>query len=124
MSSAALTAKSAKCGANLRSFPGQSASPPRQDILKPLKPYRKRENQTMKLGELAARLGCRLEGPSDIEISAVAGMDEALPSDLTFLSNPKYRPKLQTTRAAAIIVGPEVPALSRPALRSDNPYLT
>ena len=78
----------------------------------------------MKLGDLAARLGCRLEGPSDIEISAVAGMDEALPSDLTFLSNPKYRPKLQTTRAAAIIVGPEVPALSRPALRSDNPYLT
>ncbi len=78
----------------------------------------------MKLGDLAARLACQLEGPSDIEISAVAGIDEASPSDLTFLSNPKYRAKLQTTHAAAIIIGPDVPALDRPALRSENPYLT
>jgi UDP-3-O-[3-hydroxymyristoyl] glucosamine N-acyltransferase len=78
----------------------------------------------MKLGDLAARLACQLEGPSDIEISGIAGMDEASPSDLTFFSNPKYRAKLQTTRAAAIIIGTEIPAPGRPALRSTNPYLT
>lgn len=78
----------------------------------------------MKLGDLAARLGCQLEGPDDIEITAVAGMDEARESDLTFLSNPKYRAKLQTTRAAAIILGRDIPAQSRPVLRSDNPYLS
>ncbi|MGD0695470.1 MAG: UDP-3-O-(3-hydroxymyristoyl)glucosamine N-acyltransferase [Terriglobia bacterium] len=77
----------------------------------------------MKLGDLAARLGCQLNGPSDVEISGVAGLDEASPADLTFLSNPKYIAKLKTTRAAAVILGPEAPAPGRPALVSDNPYL-
>lgn len=77
----------------------------------------------MKLGDLAARLGCSLEGRSDLEITGVAGMDEASPSELTFLSNRKYYRKLKTTRAAAIIVGPEVQVPERPVLRSENPYL-
>ncbi len=78
----------------------------------------------MKLGDLAVRLGCKLEGSGHAEITGVAGLDEAAPSELTFLSNPKYRPKLKTTRAAAIIVGPEVEATGRALLRSENPYLT
>src|SRR5437879_2280961 len=77
----------------------------------------------MKLGDLAARLGCSLDGPADAEITGVAGMDEASESEVTFLSNPKYRRKLQTTRAAAIIVGLEIDAPGRALLRSDNPYL-
>jgi UDP-3-O-[3-hydroxymyristoyl] glucosamine N-acyltransferase len=78
----------------------------------------------MKLGELAARLGCTLEGPSDLDVSGVAGMDNASPTDVTFLSNPKYHRKLRTTRAAAIIVAPGVEVAGRPVLRSENPYLT
>lgn len=78
----------------------------------------------MKLGDLAARLACQLEGPSEIEISGVAGMDEATPRELTFFSNPKYAAKLRTTRAAAIIVGADVSAPGRHLLRSANPYLT
>jgi len=78
----------------------------------------------MKLGDLATRLACQLEGSRDIEISGIAGMDEASPGDLTFLSNPKYRAKLKTTRAAAIIIDPDIPSPGRPALRSANPYLT
>lgn len=78
----------------------------------------------MKLRELATRLGCELDGPGDLEITGIAGMDEATASELTFFSNPKYYPKLKTTRAAAIIVGPEVAVPDRPALRSENPYLT
>ena len=77
----------------------------------------------MKLADLAVRLGCSPEGPADVEITGVAGMDEASESEVTFLSNPKYRRKLQTTRAAAIIVGPDVDAPGRALLRSDNPYL-
>jgi UDP-3-O-[3-hydroxymyristoyl] glucosamine N-acyltransferase len=79
---------------------------------------------TMKLGELETRLGCTLEGPGDLEITGVAGMDDATPSELTFLSNPKYHRKLKTTRAAAVIVSPDVQAPGRALLRSDNPYLT
>jgi UDP-3-O-[3-hydroxymyristoyl] glucosamine N-acyltransferase len=78
----------------------------------------------MKLGEIAERLGCVLEGPADLEVSGVAGMDEASDTELTFLSNPKYHRKLKTTRAAAIIVNPEVQAPGRALLRSENPYLT
>jgi UDP-3-O-[3-hydroxymyristoyl] glucosamine N-acyltransferase len=77
----------------------------------------------MKLGELAERLGCELAGSPDLEITGVAGMDEATPTELTFLANPKYVRKLQTTRAAAIIVGKGVEVRGRPALRSENPYL-
>ncbi len=77
----------------------------------------------MRLGDIAKKLGCALEGPEEIEITAVAGIEEAGPSELTFLSNPKYRRKSQTTRAAAIILSAEDPDPGRPALRSTNPYL-
>jgi UDP-3-O-[3-hydroxymyristoyl] glucosamine N-acyltransferase len=81
------------------------------------------ENSTMKLDEIAARLNCRLEGPGELEITGVAGMDEATPSELTFLANRKYRAKLRSTRAAAVILGTDEPSPGRPALRSDNPYM-
>jgi len=78
----------------------------------------------MKLGDLAAQLGCQLEGPKDLEITGVAGMDEANAGEVTFLSNPKYLPKLRTTRAGAIIAGPEVDTLGKPVLRSPDPYMS
>jgi UDP-3-O-[3-hydroxymyristoyl] glucosamine N-acyltransferase len=77
----------------------------------------------MRLGDIAEKLGCALEGPKDLEITAVAGIEEAGPSELTFLSNPKYRRKLQVSRAAAVILSPQDPDPGRPALRSANPYL-
>ncbi len=78
----------------------------------------------MKLGELAAQLECQLEGEADLEITGVAGMDEAHAHEVTFLSNPKYLPKLHTTQAAAIIAGPDVDTLGKPVLRSADPYLS
>jgi UDP-3-O-[3-hydroxymyristoyl] glucosamine N-acyltransferase len=78
----------------------------------------------MKLGELAAQLECTLEGPADLEISGVAGMDEASAGEITFLSNPKYISKVKTTQAAAIIAGPQIDTLGKPALRSADPYMT
>jgi len=78
----------------------------------------------MKLGELANQLKCRLEGPADLEISGVAGMDEAQDHEVTFLANPKYLPKLRTTQAAAVIAGADVEAPGKALLRSDDPYLT
>lgn len=78
----------------------------------------------MRLAELAKQLGCKFEGPADLEIAGVAGMDEASEREITFFSNPKYRAKLKTTRAAAVIVGPDISDPGRPALRSEDPYLT
>ena len=57
----------------------------------------------MKLREIAEALGCRLEGDGDLEITGVAGMEHAGPSQLTFLANPKYAPKVKQTRAGAIL---------------------
>ncbi len=79
---------------------------------------------TMKIGELAGRLECKLEGPADFEITGVAGMDEANSSEVTFLSNPKYLRKLHTTHAGAIIAGPDVDTLGKPVLRSADPYMS
>ncbi|MDE3138098.1 MAG: UDP-3-O-(3-hydroxymyristoyl)glucosamine N-acyltransferase, partial [Acidobacteriota bacterium] len=58
----------------------------------------------MKLARLAEQLGCELAGDPDIEIPGVAGLGEAEPGDLTFLANPRYRPAVRKTRAAAIVV--------------------
>jgi UDP-3-O-[3-hydroxymyristoyl] glucosamine N-acyltransferase len=78
----------------------------------------------MKLGDIAGKLGCKLAGPADLEITGVAGLDEAKPGELTFLANPKYRKKIKTTRASAIILSATDPDPGRPSLRSENSYLT
>jgi UDP-3-O-[3-hydroxymyristoyl] glucosamine N-acyltransferase len=77
----------------------------------------------MKLREIAQTLGCELVGDGELEITGVAGLDEAGPSELTFLSNPKYARKVESTRAGAIIVGREAKPLRLHALVSENPYL-
>jgi UDP-3-O-[3-hydroxymyristoyl] glucosamine N-acyltransferase len=83
----------------------------------------------MNLGELARKLGCKLEGDPLLEISGVAGIEQAGPGEITFLSNPKYKRMLSSTHASAVLVDhkmqierdPGAPQIA--ALRSDNPYL-
>ncbi len=77
----------------------------------------------MKLGEIARRLGCDVEGDAQIEITGVAGIEEARAGELTFLVNRKYRPALETTQASAILVARDAGPVSLAALRSANPYL-
>jgi len=79
---------------------------------------------TMKLSEIASALGARLEnGSPDTEITGVAGIEAAGPGQVTFLSNPKYAALARTTKASAVIVAEDFPALSTAMLRSTNPYL-
>ena len=78
----------------------------------------------MKLGEIAARLKCVLEGDAQIEISGVAGIEEAEAGQLTFLANRRYRSAASRTRASAIIVPQKEEGLALPCLRADDPYLT
>jgi len=74
------------------------------------------------LRDLAARLGCEVRGDGGVDVRRVAGIDEAGPGDLTFVSNPRYASRLATTRASAVIVsaGVETPL---PSLLTPNPYL-
>ena len=78
----------------------------------------------MKLSEINRRLGTRLEnGTPDTEINGVAGIETAGPGQITFIANPKYAAAARTTKASAVIVAEDFPALSTPMLRSKNPYL-
>ncbi len=76
----------------------------------------------MKLGDIAGRLGCTLAGDGNLDISGVAGMEQAGPSELTFLSNPKYAPKAKKTRAGAMLVQEPIAGLDISFLISKNPY--
>ena len=77
----------------------------------------------MNLRDLAARLGCEVFGDADDEITGVAGMEHAVPGQLTFLANPKYAPKVKNTRASAILATEPVRDVAIATLVSANPYL-
>src|SRR5918998_300522 len=81
----------------------------------------------MRLAELAAATGARVEPESagEIEITGAAGLDEAEPGHVTFLSNPRYTPRVKTTRASAVYLAENVePGREGLAvLRARDPYL-
>ena len=74
----------------------------------------------MKLKEIAERLNCALSGDGSMEITGLAGMEHAGPSELTFLANPKYAHKVRNSKAGAILASEP---LSITTLVSTNPYL-
>jgi UDP-3-O-[3-hydroxymyristoyl] glucosamine N-acyltransferase len=77
----------------------------------------------MQLQELAERLGCRLEGDGELEISRVASLEQAGEGDVAFFANPRYAPALRRTRASAVIIGETAPAAPCAMLRTKHPYL-
>jgi UDP-3-O-[3-hydroxymyristoyl] glucosamine N-acyltransferase len=79
----------------------------------------------MKLGEIADALGAILEnGRAEMEITGVAGIEEAAAGQITFVANPKYAAAAKKTSAAAVIVSEDFPAVGCALLRSKNPYLS
>lgn len=76
------------------------------------------------LGELAVRFGLGLRGEPSLVVSRVATLSHANPGSLSFLANSRYRKQMESTRATAVLVGPEN-AASCPvaALIDPNPYL-
>jgi UDP-3-O-[3-hydroxymyristoyl] glucosamine N-acyltransferase len=83
----------------------------------------------MRLQEIAEKLGCRLEGDENAEITGVAGIESAETTQLTFLANRRYAPNLRTTRATAVfleegaVIEREPGLASLSALRTATPYL-
>ena len=76
----------------------------------------------MKLSQIASTLDARLDG-EDCEITGIAGIEEAVPGQITFVANEKYAAAAKTTKASAVIVGEDFPAISAATLRTKNPYL-
>jgi len=79
---------------------------------------------TRTLGELAALVGGEASGDAALEVTGVAPLEEAGPSQVSFFSNKKYRAAFEASRAGAVIVEPDaaVPA-GRAVLRVANAYL-
>ena len=75
------------------------------------------------LGEIAARYGCELHGDPDGCVSHVATLSGAGNDAISFLANKAYRPQLESTRAAAVILSVEdVDVCPTAALVAQNPY--
>ncbi len=80
------------------------------------------EGKTVKLNDLADKLGALLEGPGEVEITGVAGLNEAVRGHVTFVTENKFT-QLEQTRASAAIVPLNAPKLGLPVLRVKNPRL-
>lgn len=81
---------------------------------------------TLPLTALVAELGGELIGSGDVVIDGLAPLESARPTDISFLSNPKYQQQLAQTQAGCVIVGPAMAeaAASRGAfIVTPNPYL-
>ena len=80
----------------------------------------------MKLSDLAAQTGATCsQNHADIEIVGAAGLDQAEAGQVTFLSNPRYTSRVNTTAASAIYVSEnaEIARADLAVLRAKDPYL-
>jgi UDP-3-O-[3-hydroxymyristoyl] glucosamine N-acyltransferase len=75
------------------------------------------------LKEIARIIDGEVVGDENTVITGISGIREAEAGDLTFLSNPKYAPLLDSTRASAVIAARDVGATAKPLIRTDNPSL-
>lgn len=84
--------------------------------------------QHHRLGDLVGRFGGRLVGDADIRVTGFAPLQLAQSGQLAFLSDPKRRSELSTTRAAAVLLRDSDATGTPPQGGTrmwvcDNPYL-
>ncbi len=80
----------------------------------------------LRLGSIVDALGGELCGNPEQSIEGLAPLESATPSQLSFLSNPRYASQLAASRAACVIVAPaqRAAALARgDCIVADEPYL-
>jgi UDP-3-O-[3-hydroxymyristoyl] glucosamine N-acyltransferase len=75
------------------------------------------------LAEIVARFGGRVLGDAQVEITQVATLELANSSQISFLTNSRYRAQLADTKAGALILGEaDAQATALPRIISPNPY--
>ena len=78
------------------------------------------------LGSIVEQLGGELHGDASLQIEGLAPLETASAQQLSFLSHPKYQRQLAASKAACVIVDPQMGplALARGAcIVVDQPYL-
>ncbi|MBW8077993.1 MAG: UDP-3-O-(3-hydroxymyristoyl)glucosamine N-acyltransferase [Gallionella sp.] len=76
-----------------------------------------------RLDDIAARLGGRVLGDGSVTVTQVATLEAATDTQISFLTNSKYRAQLAHTRAGALILSDaDADATEVPRIVSNNPY--
>ncbi|MGD9344795.1 MAG: UDP-3-O-(3-hydroxymyristoyl)glucosamine N-acyltransferase [Candidatus Aminicenantes bacterium] len=89
-----------------------------------MKKWHKNQPKSITVAELARHLDCRFEGDGNIKILDVSSLEEAKKGDLVFCADPKYRDRLETTKASAAIVSIDEKFERIPTIRSEQPYVS
>ena len=80
----------------------------------------------LRLEDIVAALGGELQGDPALALEGLAPLESAGPHHLAFLSNPRYQPQLQASKAGCVIIAPAMrdAALARGAcIIADDPYV-
>lgn len=75
------------------------------------------------VGEIASFLNGEVIGDSQAAIENIRGIDEAGNGDITFIANPKYLKKLETTGASAVLVSSGSVSTDKNLIIVDDPYI-
>lgn len=77
---------------------------------------------TLTLQEIAKLCGGELNGDAAGKITGAASLDEAIEGEIAFYNNPKYMPRLRSTRASAVFVPTDFSEKTSAAqIRVDDP---
>lgn len=79
---------------------------------------------TFRLAELAGLIQASVKGDPDVSITGINTLEDALPGELSFVTNKRYVPMVPRCRASALLVPPELDHLEIPLLVSRQPYLS
>jgi UDP-3-O-[3-hydroxymyristoyl] glucosamine N-acyltransferase len=76
------------------------------------------------LSEIAEFVGGRISGDGEVRIERIRGIDDAGEGDLTFVGNSKYKKKIETTGASAILVASETACAGKNFHIVEDPNIT
>jgi UDP-3-O-[3-hydroxymyristoyl] glucosamine N-acyltransferase len=75
------------------------------------------------LQEIADRIQGRVRGDPSVPIKGVSPLETAKKGELSFLANPKYKMKAETTKASALIISKETQIEGKNFIVVENPLL-
>ena len=80
--------------------------------------------RSFRVNELAKQVGGNLVGDGNVEITGVASLSDAGPTDISFFASSQYSDAMAGTRAAAILSVDAVPTLTIPQILVSDPFLS
>jgi len=80
----------------------------------------------LELASVVAALGGDLHGDASLVVTGLAPLETATPQQLSFLSNPRYQQQLVASKAACVVVAPNMQEVARArgaCIVTEQPYL-